>query len=817
MKRMYLICNAHIDPMWQWEWTEGVGTALSTFRVAAELCEKNDAFVFNHNESLLYQWIEEYEPELFRRIEALVRKGRWHIMGGWFVQPDCNIPHGESIVRQISTGRRYFREKFGAEPTTAINFDPFGHSRGIVQIMAKSGYDSYIICRPFHPVPGADRFVWKGFAGSEVRVLWMPGLYNSPLGQADKRILDVMERQIGEENGAVLWGVGNHGGGPSRVDLEKIGAMMEASGDVAFMHATPEEFFAACGEEDWPVYEKSLHHTMVGCYSSQVRIKQQHRRLENELLAAEKMLACAQVQGLAEYPEKELDTAWKDLMFAQFHDVLPGSSIQPVEEGGLRLLGHGLMEAERMRIKAFFRLSAGQTPARDGEIPVLIYNPHPYEVETDIVCEFMLADQYLGDQVVDILVYDEAGRRLDSQVEKEYSNIPINWRKRVAFRGTLAPSGMTRFNLRSELLPQPPAQAIAADADCFCFSGRGYTARLNRKSGLLESYAVGGKEYLSAPSGEVLVIQDIEDSWGMYIQGFQNVTGSLRLATPEQTAEICALEVPALDAVHIIENGPVRTIAECVFTGPQGQAVIRYTFPKNDSAIGVHIRLITAAKNTMFKYSLETALQDAALYGKAPFGLDTLRSDGLECTAQDYALLHDGTHALSVSNTGTYALSAENGALRMTLLRTPAYCAHPIEGRRIMRQDRFGEHMDQGERQFGFQINASEAAARLERVNTESLLLNQPPMALSFFPQGAGEKPAAGCVLDNPVVELSSLKRAFDGNGYTVRLYNPDLKAQRVHVRMPAFGAEFETSLQPMEVQTYRVQGGGAEACAITE
>ena len=154
----------------------------------------------------------------------------------------------------------------------------------------------------------------------------------------------------------------------------------------------------------------------------------------------------------------------------------------------------------------------------------------------------------------------------------------------------------------------------------------------------------------------------------------------------------------------------------------------------------------------MFKYSLETALQDAALYGKAPFGLDTLRSDGLECTAQDYALLHDGTHALSVSNTGTYALSAENGALRMTLLRTPAYCAHPIEGRRIMRQDRFGEHMDQGERQFGFQINASEAAARLERVNTESLLLNQPPMALSFFPQGAGEKPAAGCVLDNPVV-----------------------------------------------------------------
>lgn len=137
----------------------------------------------------------------------------------------------------------------------------------------------------------------------------------------------------------------------------------------------------------------------------------------------------------------------------------------------------------------------------------------------------------------------------------------------------------------------------------------------------------------------------------MQIQGFQDVIGSLKLATPEQTAEICALEEPALDGVHIIENGPVRTIAECVFTGPQGQAVIRYTFPRNDSAIDVHIRMITTAKNIMFKYSLQTALRDAALYGKAPFGLDILRRNGLECTAQEYALLHDGTHALSVSNT----------------------------------------------------------------------------------------------------------------------------------------------------------------------
>ena len=129
MKKVYLLCNAHLDPVWQWTWEEGLAEALSTFRIAADFCEEFDGFVFNHNESLLYEWVEEYDPALFQRIEKLVESGKWHIMGGWYLQPDCNMPSGESMLRQILTGRRYFKKKFGQTPTTAINFDPFGHSR----------------------------------------------------------------------------------------------------------------------------------------------------------------------------------------------------------------------------------------------------------------------------------------------------------------------------------------------------------------------------------------------------------------------------------------------------------------------------------------------------------------------------------------------------------------------------------------------------------------------------------------------------------------------------------------------------------------
>ena len=149
MNKLHLLCNAHLDPVWLWRWNEGLAEAISTFRVAADFCEQYDGFVFNHNEALLYEWVEEHEPQLFARIQKLVKDGKWHIMGGWYIQPDCVMTSGESLLTQIRLGQEYFEEKFGVKPTTAINFDPFGHSRGLVQILKKTGFDGYIFMRPY--------------------------------------------------------------------------------------------------------------------------------------------------------------------------------------------------------------------------------------------------------------------------------------------------------------------------------------------------------------------------------------------------------------------------------------------------------------------------------------------------------------------------------------------------------------------------------------------------------------------------------------------------------------------------------------------
>lgn len=290
MKNLHLLCNAHIDPVWLWQRNEGIAAALSTFRTAADLCEEYDGFVFNHNEALLYEWVEEYEPELFARIQRLVKEGKWCIMGGWYLQPDCVMSSGESLMAQMRLGREYFKEKFGQQPKTAINFDPFGHSRGLVQILKGMGYTGYLFMRPAAFQNGD--FLWEGFDGSRIHGHGIIGSYGGLLGDAANKIRREMklieERNI--ETGLILWGVGNHGGGPSRNDLNDITKMMQQS-DVRIIHSTADDFFAQVDQSKLPVVKESLIPFSVGCYTSMVQIKQANRRLENKLGVTEKALS----------------------------------------------------------------------------------------------------------------------------------------------------------------------------------------------------------------------------------------------------------------------------------------------------------------------------------------------------------------------------------------------------------------------------------------------------------------------------------------------------------------------------------------------
>mgnify|MGYP002516374111 FL=1 len=371
----HLICNAHIDPVWLWEKEEGLATALSTFRIAADFCEEYDGFIFNHNEALLYDFVRVTEPELFARIQRLVKEGKWQIMGGWYVQPDCNLPSGESFVRQIITGREFFKKYFDCEPRTAINFDPFGHTRSLVQLLAKSGFDSYLHTRPNPtdcPLP-SEEYIWVGFDGSEVigRRCW-EGYNHAEPGELANKIMVCLALFHPEEKVVpVLWGIGDHGGGPSRIDMEKLQALIAEHPELEILHSSTDMYFDELRQrrDKLPRYEGSLNFWAAGCYTSMIRIKQKHRRLENRLYMAEKMSAHAALLGIRNYEQGKLDRAMQDLLFCEFHDILPGSCIRPGEERALMTLDHGLEEAETVRYDSFMSMLVGQPAAKEGDLP----------------------------------------------------------------------------------------------------------------------------------------------------------------------------------------------------------------------------------------------------------------------------------------------------------------------------------------------------------------------------------------------------------------------------------------------------------------
>jgi len=183
--KIHLICTAHLDPVWQWQWEEGCAETLTTFRVAVQLLHEFPEFIFTHNESVLYRWVEMYDPALFRAIKKLIKQKRWVIGGGWFLQPDLNIPDTESILRQIIEGRRYFYNKFQVTPKVAYNFDVFGHSSGLPQILRLTGYEMYLHMRPQPDqlkLP-ADLYRWRGIEGTEIPAYRPPfGFYHHETG-----------------------------------------------------------------------------------------------------------------------------------------------------------------------------------------------------------------------------------------------------------------------------------------------------------------------------------------------------------------------------------------------------------------------------------------------------------------------------------------------------------------------------------------------------------------------------------------------------------------------------------------------------------
>lgn len=817
-KTIHLISNAHLDPVWTWEWPEAAAEAMSTFRTAVELCEKDDHYVFNHNEVVLYQWVQQFEPELFKRIQKLVKQKKWHVMGGWYLQPDCNMPSGESIVRQIMYGKTYFKKHFGVDVKDAINFDPFGHSRGLVQILAKTGYTSYLFGRPDQndcPLP-ADEFVWIGYDKSEILATRFKGWYNSSLGKAAEKIETWLHELKDENYRMILWGVGNHGGGPSRKDLRDINRLIKKNQKFNIVHSTPEAYFneLSPNRAQLPRHAGDINPWGVGCYTSQIRLKQKHRKLENAIFMTEKMASHAWVSGLADYPKGQLDRATESLLLGQFHDILPGSSIQNVEEAALDMLGHGLHITSNLQTKLFFALTEGQKAASRGEIPVFIYNPHPYRIRQLVECEFQLADYNLDpDRFTQVKVFHK-GRQIPSQLENEIGNVYHDWRKKMVFFADLEANSLMRYDCRPELKPIIHTKQHSSALN-IRVKTKDLEVVINAQTGLMDRLLIRGKNYIGKNAFAPLVLQDNEDSWGCLVNQFRKPKGRFKLMTRKQGTWFSGLDTPSIPSVRLIESGPVRDVIEVVFAYNASFICQQYKIPKEGTEIEVETRVYWNEKNSLLKLSIPVQLSHSHYLGEVMYGNGQLPNDGREAVSQKWCAVvsRQDNAALTCINNGVYGSDFSKDGLRLTLLRSPAYACFSLEKAELpeghwARQrhtGRFLPRIDQGERVFRFWLNGGRVSPRLRHVSRESQLKNESPFILPFNPPGQGRKPKPLIQLSDDTVQVTAVKKAEKGNQLIVRLFEPTGRARRTILMLPCLGKRRQVSLQGFEIKTFRI------------
>ena len=810
MKKIHLICNAHLDPVWLWRWEEGCTEALSTFRTAERFTDEFPGFTFNHNEAILYQWVKENEPDLYERIKEKVKEGSWKIMGGWYLQPDCNMPSGESIIRNIAEGRRFFMEEFGKRPTTAINFDSFGHSQGLVQILNQAGFDSYVVCRPAKDNFDftSQNYRWKGFNGSEVIVHRSDENYNSVHGHAAEELEKFLNETREEEVSLFLWGVGDHGGGASAQDLKDLEKMLqERKEEYCMIHSDVESFFQELREsgEELPLVERGLNPVAEGCYTSQIRVKQKHRLLENEIYSGEKMFSAASLLYGKEYPAQAVHEAVKDLLFAEFHDALPGSGTQLVEEDTLRLLDHGLEIMSREKMKAGIALTAGEEAIEDGTSCVFIYNPHPYEITGQFAFEAGLPKQNWED----VFYYPECscnGEPVKTQGEMESSHFCIDWRKKVVIVATLKPACMNRIDIRFRAIPKRPVFQPISGKKEYVFDNGAMRVVINTATGLMDSYQVDGMEYIKPGSFRLTAYDDTYNSWGLRTPescGERNLT----LLTPHEGSAFSGLADKVVPSVKVIEDGPVRTVVEALFGWHESKAYQRYIFPKEGTAFEIETGVYWNEKDTFLKLNIQAAYESGEYLGQVMFGRETLRQENREVVAQKWNAFVNEDKALTVINCGTHGSSINAGKIGLTLLRSAGYSAADGNFERTLREERHTVRMEQGERIFRFRIEAGKPGELMDGLDRKAQIFNEAPYAFAFNPSGKGEKRGELITINNPAVILSAFKKAASKDGYIIRVYESAGKKEKAELKFSAWKTVYTLEFNPFEIKTLFLDG----------
>ena len=815
-KILHLVCNSHIDPVWQWDWDEGISATLSTFYAACNLLDKYD-FIFCHNESILYEYVEKYDPELFARIEKLVAEGKWKIMGGWYIQPDCLVPSGESFIRQASLGREYFGEKFNVRPTTALNFDSFGHTKGLPSILKKCGFDSYVFCRPLlvvHNMHDVDMphgpYLWEGYDGSRVKALRYEDTeanYTAVYGEARKDIERKSSYYKDLDVRVALWGVGNHGGVNSEQDLEDIMQLMkDEEGKFVIKHSTLEDYFKDAGEPT--VVDDRQYIALTKSYSSVHPIKLAHDQLENALYFTEKVCTAAELSGKYKYNKEVLKNAERVLCQIEFHDVLSGTAIKLGTDSSIRKAHHAIDELKKEMFAAFVKMAADLPKVKPLDENMVVFNPFPYEFNDYVETEIYPIKACLDNDQFKIKVYDMNNEEVPFQMIHEESLIYHQKRVRLIYKAKVPAFSVASFGVHLEIVPKKP-KVFDTEND-ICYEDSSKKVRISRKTGFIESFEVNGKEYLNGAGGIPGIFNDGPDPWGWRIN---NLTDPIYnengwpVGVGKSTLKNMKLDnsgkgvYEGLKGVTILEQGDVLTEVQSLYSKGESHVIINYKIYKDKPTVDMNIHVLFNEHGKGLK--IQFPIKGSKYFAQMAFGIEYYKDDK-EYPCNRYVGVKNGDDCFVIYNkSGIHSVAKKGKYIGLTLLNGSAYCSHPTRPYNPMLVDmnRFVPYVEQGVHDFALRLQVN----KYEECERYAKEFNESPYSVLYFPHGDGNNIARDVItLSNHNIVISALKRRNNGE-YLIRLYNGKEKKDSTDLQIK--GVQKHISFGKFEFKTFVFDG----------
>ena len=800
---LHLIGNSHIDPVWLWQWPEGYQEVRATFRSALDRMTEYPEFIFTCDSAAYYEWVEEIDPEMFAEIKARVDEGRWELVGGWWVEPDCNLPSGESFVRHALIGQRYFESRFGKMATVGYNVDPFGHHAMLPQILAKSGMHSYVFMRPgpHEKRLPAPIFWWESPDGSRVLTFRLPHEYCAPredLGyHLDKSIAQLPDRWT---EMMAFYGVGNHGGGPTRENLDSIRRLDGVGAMPRLRHSTPARFFEsilASGAE-LPVVSEDLQHHAVGCYTAHSGIKRWNRRAENTLAPAEAWSTVAERVAALPYPAAELTRAWKQVLFNQFHDTLGGTAIEPAYDDARDQLGEATAIAARAQNLAVQSLSRlVNLPAEPGTFPILVFNPHAWPLRTVVELEFG------GLKPTDGLV-DETGTPVAFQPTQSYATVSA-WRSRMAVAVDLPPLGYRTYRVVPDT---PRLSASTVRATDTLLENELVRLELDPASGRIVSLVMRENGEDAADLADVgrpraVVVDDTSDTWGHRQLAFRD--------------EIGAFEV---SAVTLVERGPVRAILRVESRYGESELVEDFVVSAASPTIEIRVILDWREPAKLLKLRFRTQLRDTVAAYEIPYGVVDRPPNGEEEPGQrwvDASGELDGSErfGLSVLNDAKYGFDVIDGDVGVTAVRSPIYAHHEPA---TPRTDTRYAYQDQGIQRFTLGLLPHRGGWADAGATREALVINQRPIVLlESFHDGPLPQTGSFVAIEPEAVVAGAIKLAEDGDDLVVRAVETAGRAAPARIVLPAWDREVTFDIAPFEIRTFRIPRDPSQPVAETD